>query len=170
MTAEHLLTAIGLVDDALILDAGIVPERKRTVWRSWAVLAACLALVIALGHGLTQLDGGSNGNAGGSTGSAGGGMASGNGAGMDSNGGFAEQGLPVCIAVDGVLYQSTGIAVPGEVAEDDIRVSDDRPGAPAETEEDFQFLGHTSYAVTDLGLVVLLDHEWVLFEPFFVSD
>lgn len=57
MNTESLLDAIGLIDDDLILDAEqpsarpkVVPLRKK--WASWA---ACLAVVVVLGYGVTHL-------------------------------------------------------------------------------------------------------------------
>ena len=57
MTAEYLLEAIGLIDDDLIRDAE-APVRRRpaSAWqKQWGALAACLALVAALGYGATHL-------------------------------------------------------------------------------------------------------------------
>ena len=57
MTAEYLLEAIGLIDDDLIRDAE-APVRRRPAsvcQKQWGALAACLALVAALGYGATHL-------------------------------------------------------------------------------------------------------------------
>ena len=57
MNTEFLLDAIGLIDDDLILDAEqqvprpkVIPLRRK--WTSWA---ACLAVVVVLGYGISQL-------------------------------------------------------------------------------------------------------------------
>ena len=54
MTSEYLLDAIGLLDDDMIQDAeeGAKPAFH---WRRWGAWAACLALVVALGYGASQL-------------------------------------------------------------------------------------------------------------------
>lgn len=49
MTAEHLLEAMGLLDDELIQEADALPLRKQPRrWQRWGSLAACAALIIAL--------------------------------------------------------------------------------------------------------------------------
>ena len=57
MTAEYLLEAMGLIDDGLIQDAEVRPAaRPVSNWRQqWGALAACLAVVIALGYGVAHL-------------------------------------------------------------------------------------------------------------------
>lgn len=57
MTAEYLLEAMGLIDDDLIQDAEVRPTpRPARSWRQqWGALAACLAVVIALGYGVAHL-------------------------------------------------------------------------------------------------------------------
>ena len=57
MTAEYLLEAMGLIDDDLIQDAEVRPApRPARSWRQqWGALAACLAVVVALGYGVTHL-------------------------------------------------------------------------------------------------------------------
>ena len=57
MTAEYLLEAMGLIDDDLIQDAEVRPApRPARSWRQrWGALAACLAVVIALGYGVAHL-------------------------------------------------------------------------------------------------------------------
>ena len=69
MTAEHLMNAMGLLDDDLIQEAEqIVRSRRRIRAGRWLGLAASLALVIVLGYGAAHtglIDGilGSAGNA-----------------------------------------------------------------------------------------------------------
>ena len=57
MTAEYLLEAMGLIDDDLIQDAEVRPAARPAParWRQWGALAACLAVVAALGYGVTHL-------------------------------------------------------------------------------------------------------------------
>lgn len=66
MTAEHLLDAMGLLDDELIREAEryAVPKRRRN-YGNWVAWAASFAVVLVLGYGLTHFGigsgGGSNG-------------------------------------------------------------------------------------------------------------
>lgn len=56
MNTEHLLDAIGLLDDDLIREAEEYKSlRKRPNYRRWGSLAACCALVLALGYGALWL-------------------------------------------------------------------------------------------------------------------
>ena len=65
MTAEHLLDAIGLLDDELIQEAERPVFRTRRAWKNWgAALAACLVLVVAIGYALTNLRMGAGGASG----------------------------------------------------------------------------------------------------------
>ena len=61
MTSEYLLDAMGLLDDDMIQDAeeGAKPAFH---WRRWGAWAACLALVVALGYGASQLGAGQDGS------------------------------------------------------------------------------------------------------------
>lgn len=54
MTAEHILEAVGLLDDDLIRDAEEY-RRPRRRHGAWTGLAASLAVVLILGYALTQL-------------------------------------------------------------------------------------------------------------------
>lgn len=54
MSREHLLEAIGLLDDDLIREAEEY-RRSRRNYRPWISLAACLVVVLALGYGVTRL-------------------------------------------------------------------------------------------------------------------
>lgn len=74
------------------------------------------------------------------------------------------------IMYEGELYRSTGKEMPGEVDESAIvgRIGSVIPLSqlPAnDREANFGQIGDP-YAVTRDGLVVIVDHEWVLFEPF----
>ena len=73
MNSEHLLDAIGLLDDGLIHEAEEY-RRPRRDYSRWISLAASLAVVLTLGYGLTHLGIGGGGGAsapGGVTGAAG---------------------------------------------------------------------------------------------------
>lgn len=140
MNAEHLLDAIGLLDDGLIREAEEYrrPQARRS-YGTWLGWAASFAVVLVLGYGLTHLEmggGNSTGNSmnGGAAGEpafsapAGGDILySGDGSnGMDSDiPGLPEPDAPAessdpegefrpAIMVDGVLYFSTGEPIPGE--------------------------------------------------------
>lgn len=71
------------------------------------------------------------------------------------------------IMVDGVVYWSTDTPVPGEVDESAIRTvtsyTDGQPEEDGQTNFDRGLT--TQYAMTDMGLVVLIDREWILFDP-----
>lgn len=56
MNTEYLLDAIGLLDDDLIREAETYAVPKRQVnYSRWIGLAACFAVVLALGYGVTHL-------------------------------------------------------------------------------------------------------------------
>lgn len=59
MTSEYLLDAVGLIDDDLIQDAEALPRPKAIRWHRWGSWAACLALVLTLGYGVTHFGVGS---------------------------------------------------------------------------------------------------------------
>ena len=67
MNAEHILDAMGLVDDDLIQEAERYSRpRGRMAHREWLGLAACFTVVVALVYGLAQLGmSGGNGYSGG---------------------------------------------------------------------------------------------------------
>ena len=66
MNAEYLLDAIGLLDDDLIQEAEEYSRpRKRMNYRAWISLAACLAVVITIGYGITHMEMGGGANSGG---------------------------------------------------------------------------------------------------------
>ena len=73
---------------------------------------------------------------------------------------------PAAIMVDGTLYYSTGQEMPVEI--DDSAVlyttsyTDKVPKKDGET--NFNRDSKMAYAKIDLGVAVLIEHEWVLFE------
>lgn len=81
--------------------------------------------------------------------------------------GAAEGDYRAAIMVDGVVYWSTDTPVPGEVEESAIRTvtsyTDGQPEEDGQTNFDRDLT--TRYAMTDMGLVVLMDREWILFDP-----
>lgn len=54
MNREELLQAVGLLDDDLIQEAEAYRRPERN-YRPWISLAACLAVVLVLGYGVTHL-------------------------------------------------------------------------------------------------------------------
>lgn len=191
MNAEYLLDAVGLLDDDLIREAETyVPRRERINYRAWLGLAACLAVVAALGYGMTHLRMG--GGAAAPSGGAAGAPAASNGSiapapsapapGESLGGGpsgdmpnESESSAPVgseadycaAIMVDGTLYWSTGTPVPVEPTEEAIRTVTGYTDTVPEEDGQINFDQSltTQYAMTDMGLVVLMDNEWVLFDP-----
>lgn len=81
--------------------------------------------------------------------------------------GMAVEDYCAAIMVDGVIYWSTDTPVPGEVDESAIRtVTSYTDGVPEEDgQTNFDRDLTTRYAMTDMGLVVLIDREWILFDP-----
>lgn len=63
MTREHLLEAMGLLDDDLIQEAEKPVRRKKRNPEVWVSLAACLAVVLTIGYGLTHIGMGSGNTA-----------------------------------------------------------------------------------------------------------
>ncbi len=194
MNAEYLLDAMGLLDDDLVEEAERYSRPKlKANYGRWMGLAASLAVVIALGYALTHLGmGGGSSMAPSGAGAAsapaastpaaageslGGGMMFDNSADGsvddpeapepdEPQGGDQGEQYPV-IMVDGVLYRSTGQPVPGEPAEEAIQTvtgyTNSLPEADGQT--NFSQDLTAQYAMTGQGLVVLMDNEWVLFEP-----
>lgn len=74
---------------------------------------------------------------------------------------------PAALMVDGVVYVSTGEAVPAEVDPGVIRTvgsyTDTMPIRDGQANFDRDL--SCQYAMTSMGLLVMLDHEWVRFEP-----
>lgn len=54
MTREHLLEAMGFLDDDLIKEAEEPVRRKKWNREAWLSLAACLAVVLTIGYGMAQ--------------------------------------------------------------------------------------------------------------------
>lgn len=69
MRAERLFRVLGLADPALVEEA-LEVRARRTEWRRWAALAACLALAVSLGVGW-RVTGGFGGYGAGDSGSSG---------------------------------------------------------------------------------------------------
>ena len=187
MNAEHLLDAMGLLDDQLIQEAEAYrPRSRRPSLRPWMTLAACFAVVMVLGYGLTHM-----------------GMGGGNSAAPENSGGAAsapadssfyhpqfngtESPAPeappnyelqppheggdmdycAAIMVDGTLYWSTGTPASVEVEERDIRTVNSYINTVPQMDGQTNFSPDLSaqYAQTPEGLVVLIDNEWILFDP-----
>jgi len=190
MNSEFLLECVGLIDDDLIADAE-QPVAKRPVrWSYWSGLAACLVLAAVLGYGVTHLDlgmgGAGNSAAPAASAPAGSTPAASTPAPATSTpaapepgaspqepssgemaGGAPQEGEQCpAIMVDGVVYRSTGNPVPGEPDPSVIRTSGSyTDGEPVEDGQNNFSRESVQYAQTDLGVVVLMDHEWVLFTP-----
>ena len=200
MTSEHILDAIGLLDDDLIREAEEYRRpRARFDCRRWGSLAACCALVIALGYGAVRLglmSGGFYKNTSGGAANAPAASApaasepdlsapseeidgSLKGEGWPdpepdspAGSGPVEPGAPAetlrpTIMVDGVLYQSTGRQLPGEPDPGIIQTVVSYTSGTPEMDGQSNFSEDLSarYALTGMGLAVLVEEEWVLFEP-----
>jgi len=75
--------------------------------------------------------------------------------------------VPRAIRVDGMVYWSTGAPVPLEPEPSEVRTSDTYAGGTPEEDGQNNFSQEpVQYVKTDMGLVVLMDEEWVLFTPF----
>lgn len=175
MNSDYLLDCIGLIDDDLIADAEERPAPRRPAipLRTWGTLAACLVLVLALGYAVTHI------RMGGSTAAPAEPTAPAAPAPADpeaptapasepsygeSVGGAPSEDQRAAIMVDGVLYWSTGAPVPVEPAPSVVRVSDSYTDGLPEKDGQNNFSSESvEYAKIDMGVVVLLDHEWVLF-------
>ena len=206
MNAEHLLDAIGLLDDGLIQEAEEYSRpRKQINYRPWISLAACLVVVVALGYGVTHLEmgGGSSMNgaapaasqAGSPAGSAADNESLPPPGDANSSGGdeFPEAPNPEpdfqeplapgetdasagspgstetvpAIMVEGVLYRSTGQPFSGPVDESSAQTVTSYINTVPEMDGQTNFSQDLSarYAMTDQGLAVLMEEEWILFEP-----
>ena len=77
--------------------------------------------------------------------------------------------MPPSVMIDGVLYQSTGKQMPGEVDPSAIAgsIAEIVPGSELPSQDFQSNCGQVgmNYAFTADGLVVLLSNEWTLFEP-----
>jgi len=195
MNAEYLLDALGLLDDDLIREAETCTvRRQRPRYRTWMAWAACLAVVIALGYGAAHIRMGSGSDSGGNAAPSAESSAGFAAAGGSSSGGEAappnsqeqssgtavpEPGDPgsnegssagdwqAAIMVDGVVYWSTDTPVSVEVDESAIRAvtsyTDTQPEEDGQTNFDRSLT--TQYAMTDDGLLVRMNGEWILFDP-----
>ena len=190
MTTEHILDAIGQLDDALIQEAEEYCRPKAgDRFGRWLGLAASFAVVLVLGYGLTHLGMGGGmtqmeNTSGAQSGTAGDeSQASNSMAGVADYNGTAESLVPDegegwpggapeamedchAIMVDGVLYWSTGEAVAVEVDESVIQpVASYTNGLP-ETDGQTNFSPdlRAQYAKISEGLVVRIDQEWILFD------
>jgi len=194
MNAEYLLDAVGLLDDDLIREAETCTvRRQRPRYRTWMAWAACLAVVIALGYGAAHIRMGGGSVSGGNAASsaapsaessagsaaAGGSSASGEAAPPNSqeqssgasdpgpNDGSSAGDWQAAIMVDGVVYWSTDTPVSAEVDESAIRAvtsyTDAQPEEDGQTNFDRGLT--TQYAMTDGGLLVRMNGEWILFDP-----
>lgn len=178
MNSEHLLDAIGLLDDGLIHEAEEYRRPRRDHGR-WISLAASLAVVLTLGYGLTHLGIGSGGGAsapGGTTGAAGEGVPAASTPAepplstedMDQSCGAPDLAEPdasgdwcFALRVDGVLYQATDKYIHLEPEESDIRCTTSFLNG-AEPEEDGQanFLPvGCPYVLLDDGTAAVLHNE-----------
>lgn len=185
MTSEHLLDAIGLLDDGLIREAEeYIPRKKRSRYGAWMSLAACLALVVALSYGLTHIGMGGGAPPSGAGGGAANTPASSNGVsapgepasgesqggatGGDMSGGDTP-GAPVgsqgdwlfAVKVDGTVYWATKEYIHLEPEEGDIRYTTSFVNG-AEPEEDGQanFLPvGSAYVVLEDGTVAVLKED-----------
>ena len=77
--------------------------------------------------------------------------------------------MPPSVMIEGVLYQSTGRQLPGEVDPSAIAgsIAGVVPGSELPTEDYQSNCGEVgmNYAFVEEGLAVLLANEWTLFEP-----
>ena len=195
MNAGDILDAIGLLDDSLIQEAEEYSRpRKQAGYRPWISLAACLAVVIALGYGAVRLtylgvgngSGAAPGQAGCASNESKGGLAPPPGSGIDNTPSedqapdSAEPALPEevdqsvnggghrpAIMVDGILYWSTGVPAAETVDEGGVRTATSYINTVPEMDGQTNFSQDLSarYAMTSQGLAVWMDGEWILFEP-----
>lgn len=77
--------------------------------------------------------------------------------------------MPPSVMVDGIIYQSTGKQLPGEVDPSAIAgsIAEILPGSELPSQDYQSNCGEVgmNYAFVEDGLVVLLANEWTLFEP-----
>lgn len=195
MTAEHLLDAMGLVDDGLIQEAErYAPSKRRVNYGTWLAWAASFALVLVLGYGVTHpgVTGSGGGNSGGNSQAVPNASAAPNaGGGSEWNGGStaANDGMPstedpmepagpagsvggteweehLAIMVDGIVYQSTGEIIQLSPDEGDVRY-----GLEWYDEEsgDVRIEPGRCYLMMEDGTVAVSwdvqNHGWLLFTP-----
>lgn len=175
MTSEHLLEAMGLLDDDLIVQAERAPARKPVPWQRWLGLCACLALVFLVGRGVVQnWSGSSSSNGAGASTSAGGGAPSGDvGSASTSSGSASLPDGSVYILLDNQSYLSTGETVPElpAGAEEVGLLSEAAEGAPSPSTNGTAYVGCALYAGADGLLYVQSDQGdyevFALAEPSF---
>lgn len=199
MNVEHLLDAIGLLDDDLVQKAERYRHsRPKNPYKTWLSWVACFAVALVLGYGITHLKAGGgtstapdqfNGGTAGGTPSASvtsdgcapgdsyageempstenGNSVSGETPEPDAPGAPLGGELCPAIMVDGVLYQSTGRQVPAEPDPGAVQTVVSYTSGTPEMDGQTNFSQDLSaqYAMTGLGLAVLIDGEWTLFEP-----
>ena len=178
MTSEHLLQAMGLLDDDLIQEAE-QPLRapRRAQLRHWAPLAACLVLVLTLSYGLSHITMGGASTGAASQNSAGAagesltpdssGSAAGSAAPGESSGTW-EPGPSAYVLLDGQSYLFCGQTVsqlPQEAEEVGV-LSLCGDGAPSPCTDQEAYVGCTVFAASDGRLFVLLPQGgYGIFEP-----
>ena len=185
MNAEYLLDCVGMLDDGLIREAEEY-RRPRRDYSRWITLAACLAVVLTLGYGVTHIRMGGGGSAAESP--AGGATENRPAAsapaeppaateGIDQAGGSPDLSAPgaaadwlSAIRADGVVYWATNANIHMEPEEDDIRYTTSFINS-AEPEEDGQtnFLPvGRAYVVLDNGTAAVYQEDndtWRIFDP-----
>lgn len=162
MTSEHLLEAMGLLDDDLILQAERSPARRPVPWQQWLGLCACLALVFLVGRGMVENWSGSSNTSSGASAStsAGAGESSGDvGSVGASSGSTALPDGSVYILVENRSYLSTGETVPElpTGAEELGVLSAVEDGVSSPSTNGAEYVGCTLYAGTDGLLYVQSD-------------
>lgn len=184
MNAEYLLDCVGMLDDGLIREAEEY-RRPRRNYSRWISLAACLAVALTLGYGVTHMGMGGGGAApeGWSGGAAENRPAASAPAELptatdDSSQGGGSPDLSApgsadwlsAIRVDGVVYWATNEYIHLEPEEDDIRYTTSFINS-AEPEEDGQanFLPvGRAYVVLDNGTAAVYQEDndtWRVFDP-----
>lgn len=155
MTSEHLLEAMGLLDDSLILQAELRPVRRSGRWGQWLGVCACLALVIFIGRGMVE-----NRSSGSSNTSSGAGASTSAGAGA-SSGTAALPDDPGYILVENRSYLSTGETVSElpDGAEEVGVLSAAEDGAPSPSTNGAEYVGCTLYDGGDGNLYAELSQD-----------
>ncbi len=194
MNTEHILDAIGLLDDDLIREAERYScPRVRHSYGTWLGLAASFAVVLALGYGAVNLGGGGNKSCTASSAQLSGGAECLPGEAMSGgtdgentvydsleptpepteptpgavSAEFSQNGGDVfraAIMVDGVLYWSTGRPFSGEVDGAQNVTAYINTVPEMDGQTNFSQDLSARYAMTDQGLAVEMDGVWVLFE------
>jgi hypothetical protein len=130
MKAERLFRVLGLVDSELVEEAmpGRAPAARPPLpWRRWAALAACLALVFALGLGW-QMTGGFGGYGAGMSGSASGGDSGPADPGASGAGGAGIEDGAVFMSYAGPVFPLTTIEDPAGLTAERTITWDFAPG------------------------------------------